>query len=38
MGNLDSLMHTNDNMIKLEVTFEAMLKKIERQAMDIEPD
>lgn len=38
MGNLDSLMHTNDNMIKMEVNFEGLLKKIERQTMDIEPE
>ena len=30
MGNLDSLMHTNDIMIKMEANFEGLLKKIER--------
>ena len=30
MGNLDSLMHTNDSMLKMETNLEGLLKKIER--------
>jgi V-type H+-transporting ATPase subunit C len=30
MGNLDSLMFINDNLIKQDTTIESLLKKIER--------
>lgn len=35
MGNLDSLMFINDNLIKQDTTIESLLKKIERQYLDI---
>jgi len=35
LGNIDSLMHINDVMVKFEATLEGLLKKIERQYLDI---
>eukprot|EP00825_Cyclidium_porcatum_P011451 TRINITY_DN1587_c0_g1_i7.p1 TRINITY_DN1587_c0_g1~~TRINITY_DN1587_c0_g1_i7.p1 ORF type:complete len:315 (+),score=74.30 TRINITY_DN1587_c0_g1_i7:314-1258(+) len=34
LGNIDSLMHTNELMIKLDIGVETLLKKIERQYLD----
>ncbi|EGR27357.1 vacuolar ATP synthase subunit, putative [Ichthyophthirius multifiliis] len=35
LGNLDSLMHANETMLKLEQQIEGLLKKIERQYLDL---
>lgn len=35
MGNLDTLMFMNDKLIKLESNVESLLKKIDRQFLDL---
>jgi V-type H+-transporting ATPase subunit C len=35
MGNLDTLMFMNDKLIKLESNLESLLKKVDRQFLDI---
>jgi len=35
MGNLDTLMFMNDKLIKLENNLESLLKKVDRQFLDI---
>lgn len=35
MGNLDTLMFMNDKLIKLENNLESLLKKVDRQLLDI---
>jgi hypothetical protein len=36
MGNLDSLMYMNDQLMKMESTGESLLKKIERLYLELD--